>query len=87
MRGDTVWVTSGADGQHKTYSKHFSDEAFDIRIKNVKGVKKQNGAYVKDPKVEAWVKRIQLELGNDYDIVYGDEHHLDHIHCEYDPKY
>jgi hypothetical protein len=25
-------------------------------------------------------------LGSDYDVVYGDSKHLNHIHIEYDPR-
>ncbi len=87
MRGDVVWVTSAADGHHKSYSRHYTNEAFDIRIKNVKGLSRNaDGTLAYDTKVAAWAKRMKLELGDDYDVVYGDANHLDHIHCEYDPK-
>jgi hypothetical protein len=82
-----IWVTSANDGKHKAGSKHFTNEAFDIRIRNVKEFKwGPEGGYIFNEVIDSWAKRIRLELGLDYDVVYGDKKHLDHIHIEYDPK-
>jgi len=63
-------------------SKHGSGEAFDIRIKNIIGFK----GFVYNKKAAEWAQKMRNKLGPDYDVVYGDSEHLDHIHCEYDPK-
>jgi len=73
MERGTVWVTSANDSRHHDDSLHYKNRAFDIRIYNIVG----------DVHHEAklWAKRIQIELGLDYDVVYE----IDHIHVEYDP--
>lgn len=75
MVDDTVWVTSANDGKHMTNSRHFSNKAFDIRIRNIKGSRVQQEA-------KAWAARIKTILGADYDIVVES----DHLHVELDPK-
>lgn len=67
-----VWVTSANDSRHMSGSKHYSNEAFDIRIRNVK--------YKKD--IAPWALRIKRGLGKDYDVILEE----DHIHCERDVK-
>jgi len=66
-----VWVTSANDGAHMDQSKHYSNEAFDIRIWNIAG----GHAYAR-----TWVARMALALGDDYDVILE----ADHIHCELD---
>ena len=70
---DTVWITSANDSRHMTNSKHYSNEAFDIRIRNL--VEGHAAA-------RTWAAKMQHELGDDYDIVLES----DHIHAEFDPK-
>jgi hypothetical protein len=69
-----VWITSAADSEHMEGSLHFRNHAYDIRIKNIIG----------DVQYEArlWAERMQIELGDDYDVLLE----KDHIHVEYDPK-
>ena len=69
-----VWITSANDSKHMVGSLHFENRAFDIRIKNIIG----------DEKHEArlWTERMQIALGEDYDVVLE----IDHIHVEYQPK-
>jgi len=81
MTDDTVWVTSAWRADD---TKHGTGEAFDIRIKNVKGFNLETFAYNKI--VAAWVKRVKERLGPDYDVIYGNSKHLNHFHVEYDPK-
>jgi len=69
-----VWVTSANDSQHMPGSKHFSNEAFDIRTRNIVG---DNKAEL----TQQWTNRIQAFLGEDYDVVSEG----DHIHIEFDP--
>lgn len=75
LTGKEAVITSGNDGLHKDGSKHFTDAAIDLRVwyTNGKGI------------TSDWVKVLQAILGHDYDVVYGDSAHMDHIHIEYDP--
>lgn len=85
--GNVLWITSANDGKHKDTSKHYTNEAFDVRIRNVKGLKwGVRMEFVYNEVVKAWADQIELALGKGYDIVYGDAKHLSHIHIEYDPK-
>ena len=87
MLGDSVWVTSANDGSHKQGSKHFKNEAFDIRIRNLVAFKwGASGEFIFNETINNWARQLRLELGEDYDVVYGDAQHLNHIHIEYDPK-
>jgi hypothetical protein len=74
LEGGIVWITSAADSEHMEGSLHFRNHAYDIRIKNIIG----------DVQYEArlWAERMQVALGDDYDVVLE----KDHIHVEYDPK-
>lgn len=69
----TMWITSANDGTHMEGSKHYTNEAFDIRIWNIVG-----GHAV----TRTWTVKMQRALGNNYDVVLEE----DHIHAEYDPK-
>jgi hypothetical protein len=72
----TVWITSANDSKHMAGSLHFNNRAFDIRIKNIiAGMAFPLAA-------RGWAERMQVALGDDYDVVLED----DHIHVEYDPK-
>lgn len=89
MVDNTVWVTSANDGEHGEGSFHFKDQAFDIRIRNVKGFvwgTQPNEAYIYQEIVYRWVRRLRDTLGSDYDVVYADDDggHMDHIHIEWD---
>jgi hypothetical protein len=81
MTDNTVWVTNA---WRDDATRHGTGEAFDIRIKNVKGFNLETFAYNKT--VAAWVKRVKERLGPDYDVIYGNSKHLNHFHVEYDPK-
>ena len=74
LENGTVWVTSANDSEHMDGSLHFDNRAFDIRIKNIIG----------DVQHEAklWAERMQVALGDNYDVVLED----DHIHVEFQPK-
>ncbi len=71
--GGSVVVTSGNDSRHMPGSKHYTNEAFDIRIRNVIGG---------HPVSRTWVAKMSLALGEDYDVVLE----CDHIHAELDKK-
>ncbi len=76
LTDEIVWITSANDSAHKEDSAHYRNRAFDIRIKNIVGV-------AEFPLVaRQWVERMQILLGDDYDVLL--EH--DHIHVEFDPE-
>ncbi len=71
----TPVITSGNDSIHMANSAHYTDEAIDLRAKNLT-----------DAQAVAIVNELQNALGSDYDVIYenyGDDR--DHIHIEYDP--
>ncbi len=71
-------ITSGNDSKHKKNSKHYSNDAIDIRGNNVS-----------DQKMNDIAKDIQKKLGPDYDVIpefYPKDPANDHIHIEFDPK-
>ena len=71
-------ITSGNNGKHKGGSKHYSNEAIDIRGNNVTDKQMQNIA-----------DNIRNSLGNNYDVIleyFPNNPVNDHIHIEYDPN-
>ena len=72
----TVWITSANDSKHMEGSLHYTNQAFDIRIKNIIGGMEFPLA------ARAWAERMQVALGDDYDVLLES----DHIHVEYDPQ-
>jgi hypothetical protein len=87
---DTVWITSANDGKHSDTSLHYHNRAFDVRIRNVSGLVweklGEERKFMYNDIVQQWADDIKLRLGSDYDVIYGNESHLSHIHVEYDPK-
>ena len=76
LQGDVVWITSANDGQHMQGSLHYKNRAYDIRTKNIVGI-------IEFPlAARSWAERIQVALGDDYDVVLE----KDHIHVEFQPK-
>lgn len=73
LHDQTVWVTSANDSGHMRGSKHYTNEAFDIRTRNV------NGGHAE---CVAWRDSMKEGLGADYDVILE----KDHIHVEFDPK-
>ena len=67
-----IWITSANDSRHMTGSLHYENRAFDIRIHNIVGG---------HPVARAWVARMALALGDDYDVILES----DHVHVEYQP--
>lgn len=79
---DTVWkplgvvptITSANDGKHMKASKHYTNQALDLRTINI------------PPSIwKAVARELQNELGPDFDVVV-ETGSAPHIHCEYDPK-
>lgn len=66
-----VTITSGNDGKHMKNSKHYTNEAIDIRTFDM-----ELGRDVHT------TLRLKKRLGKDYDVILE----KDHIHIEYDKK-
>ncbi len=66
-----VTITSGNDGKHMIKSKHYENQAIDIRINDME-INRHVGTTL----------RIRKELGKNYDVILEKTH----IHIEYDPK-
>ena len=66
-----VTITSGNDGKHMENSKHYENNAIDIRIKDME-INRHVGTTL----------RIRKEIGKKYDVILEKTH----IHIEYDPK-
>lgn len=64
-------VTSGSDGVHSPQSKHYSHEALDFRIRNLKPHDR-----------DALVQACQKVLGQGFDVVLEQNH----LHVEFDPQ-
>jgi len=80
-------VTSACDGKHSETSLHAHHRAFDIRVYDYPGYKINDYEATRGA-IEEWIERMRLYLPpNEYDIIFGDKHHRDHIHIEWDPKY
>lgn len=62
-------VTSGTDGVHGEQSKHYTAEALDFRIRDLKPEQR-----------DALVKLCQQRLGQGFDVVLEQNH----LHVEYD---
>ena len=82
-------ITSGNDGTHGKNSLHYSDCAFDIRVKDYPGFKLWTNLNYKETKHEilSWIKKMREYLEVDkYDVIFDTPGHKNHIHIEYDPK-
>lgn len=75
--GPTPVITSGNDGKHKTGSRHYSDEAIDLRCNNLP-----------DEVCQGISRDLARSLGPDYDVQFEKFKNpdWDHVHVEYDPK-
>ena len=76
-----VWEKYGltptiTEAWRKGTGLHPKNMAWDLRIWGLKNPKK----------VSDELREMLNIKTNDYDVVYGDKTHLDHIHVEYDPK-
>jgi hypothetical protein len=70
-------ITSGRDGKHKAGSRHYRDEAIDLRCNHLTADHCQR---ISDA--------LQKALGSDYYLEFEkyDNEQKNHIHLEYDPK-
>ena len=69
--GKPCVVTSGSDGQHKVNSKHYTNEAIDLRTFHLQG-----------NELDTVVQALKNTLGKDFDVVIE----ASHLHLEHDPK-
>jgi hypothetical protein len=92
LRKDMLVVTEGyRQGKPGKRDLHAKFKALDFRT----GVENPllDGAIVSSPNsrinrirsAKSWRDRMEARLGADYDIVFGDAKHIDHIHGEEDP--
>lgn len=71
-----VTITSGNDSAHMKKSKHYEDEALDVRSKNFPS---------RTAKL-MFLRKVLGRLGNDYQgILEGEGTDNEHFHFEYDP--
>jgi len=84
--GDVVVVTSCNDGRHKAGSKHYTDQAVDVRVYGMRrgAILVPSGQAHEAQALLAgrWAKALAAVLGQHYDVVLES----DHIHVEHDPK-
>ena len=88
-------ITSGNDGKHKENSLHYKNLAIDIRVKNQPGYDYSNDSNFEQTRIviDNWIRRAMRWIGEytgfspeEFDIVFGDSGHKNHIHAEYDPR-
>jgi len=72
LTDNAVWITSANDSKHMIGSLHYTNKAFDLRTRNI--------IEPTHSKARTWVAKMQLALGDQYDIVLE----ADHIHAEFD---
>lgn len=74
--GISITVTSGNDSVHMKNSKHYSNEALDLRTKDMTKKTKR-----------AFMDNLQDRLGPRYQLILESEGKVnEHLHCELDPK-
>jgi hydrogenase maturation factor HypF (carbamoyltransferase family) len=56
---DAVWVTSGNDSTHMTLSKHYTNQALDVRSKNFPSLTAKR----------AYQKALQVALGTQFAVI------------------
>ena len=69
-------ITSGGDGEHMEGSLHYKGLAWDLRVRDC-----SNRARFANE-----LRSSLNAIDDNWDVLYGDQYHLNHIHVEYDPK-
>ena len=78
-------VTSANDSRHGEGSLHYKDAAFDIRVIDYPGFDLARFEATRHV-IDEWIGRMRRQLSKrQYDIVFGDPWHKNHIHIEWDP--
>lgn len=75
MTGEQVVITSANDGKHMKGSKHYTNDAVDIRSWHYDHMNS-------DARSDFWFKTFEIFPGSKFDFL----HEKDHFHLEYDPK-
>lgn len=71
-----ITITSGNDSTHMKGSRHYTDEALDVRTKNLSSAIKHS-----------LLDTVKKRLGKDYDVILESEGKTnEHMHVEYDPS-
>ncbi len=89
LRDNTLVLTEAWRPGHSQASLHPACKAIDIRA--VDGADRP-GAIVGADEAEQtvagdrWAERMRQKLGDNYDVVFGDQKHINHIHVERDVK-
>ena len=80
-------ITSANDSTHMESSLHYHDKAYDIRTRDYPFFKLNDFENTKYH-IEQWIKDIKMYLSNpdEFDFVFGDKNHQNHIHVEWDVK-
>lgn len=72
-----VYITSGNDSAHMVGSKHYTNEAVDIRSKNFPSAQAKR----------LFISDVLLRLGTGYDMILEGEGTVnEHFHLEHDPR-
>ena len=80
-------ITSANDSRHSKNSLHYSDKAYDIRTRDVYGFDLDFPESTRGV-IDKWIKSIKIYLKSpdEFDFVFGDKNHRNHIHIEWDVK-
>ena len=85
-KGYEPTITSAEDGKHGKNSLHPQGDAWDIRTRDYPGFVLDDFENTR-VWVDEWIVRIRRALPpGQYDIVFGDKNHRNHIHIEFDPR-
>ena len=80
-------ITSANDSKHMDTSLHYKDKAYDIRTRDFPGFdlnKFEETRHVIDDFIDT-IKKY-LASPDEFDFVFGDKKHQNHIHVEWDVK-
>jgi hypothetical protein len=89
MVGDVVVVTSAWRESEGVFSWHWAGRALDIRTGILLDQSTTGAVIGPNPKARTaicgeWAMRIRTRLGLEFDVIFGDAQHIDHIHIEHD---
>lgn len=85
-----IVITSTIRDPDGPFSWHWSADALDVRTGCFDAMAKARGAIIAptyDDRVRLageWAARVRNRLGLEYDVIFGDERHIDHMHLEHD---